>query len=101
MVASMMRKEATFGRMWRQMTRKGPTPMYLAAWTNSRSLRESVIERTTRAVIIQPKTASSPTKAIQPPPRSLGEMIAMIRKAGKTSSRSMPNISSRSVQPPK
>ncbi len=75
--------------------------MNCAARTNSRSRSEMVIERTTRAVIIQLNRASSSTKASQPAPFSRGETIVMTRKLGKTSMRSTRNISSRSVQPPK
>ncbi len=97
----MIRNEETFGRMCRQMIRNGPTPMKRAAATNSRSRSERVIERITRAVIIQLNTASSTTKAIQPLPRRRGEITAITRNAGKISIRSTRKVSTRSVQPPK
>ncbi len=101
MVASMIRKDATFGTMCRRMIRNGPTPISPAARTNSSCFSESVIDRITRAVTIQLKSAIIATSAIHPVARSRGDTIAMIRKLGKTSSRSTTNISTRSAQPPK
>jgi hypothetical protein len=99
-VASMMRNDAVLGSTCRTMMRGADTPMNRAARTNCSSLSEIVRDRTTRAEIIQPKTASSPTNATQPPLRSRGETIAMMRNEGNTSSRSTTRTRTRSVQPP-
>ena len=72
-----------------------------AARTKSSCFSDSVIDRITRAVIIQLNSAIIATSAIQPRRRSRGDTTAMIRKLGRTSSRSTTNISARSVQPPK
>jgi hypothetical protein len=76
-------------------------PMNRAALTNSRSRRVSVIPRRIRAVIIQANIPSSSTNSTQLLPRSAGEITAMIRNDGSTSSRSTTHMRPRSTQPPK
>ena len=58
-VVSMIRIDATFGRMCRTMIRQLRTPIYRAATTNSRSRRLIVMPRTMRELIIQPNTENS------------------------------------------
>ena len=57
--------------------------------------------RTIRAVTIHWNAASSSTKISQVWPRNVGERIAMIRNAGRTSSRSMTASSTAFSTPPK
>ena len=48
-----------FGRMWRTMIRELDAPLARAASTNSFSLTDSTWPRTTRAMYIQPRNAST------------------------------------------
>ena len=78
-----------FGRMCRKMIFHPGTPMNRAAAMNSRSFNDCVRPRTTRAVSIHVNAASSTTKISQVLPWNSGDRIAMIRKAGRISSRSI------------
>ena len=48
-----------FGRMWRRMIRRPEAPTARAASTNSFSLTASIWPRTTRAIAIQRRAAST------------------------------------------